>query len=121
MKQHIQIRRVYDEPLADDGYRVFIDRLWPRGLSKQDFKYDLWCKDLAPSPGLRTWFGHKPERWEGFRERYEAELRTPEQRDRMREVIAQAKRPTITLVYGAKDARHNHALVLADEMRRALG
>lgn len=120
MVKHVQIRRAYEAPDAGDGFRVFVDRLWPRGLSKEDFKFDLWCKDLAPSPALRTWFGHKVEHWEGFQENYQQELRTPEQRKLMREVAEQADGATITLVYGAKDTQHNHALVLADEMNRVL-
>lgn len=120
MVKHVQIRRAYEAPDAGDGFRVFVDRLWPRGLSKEDFKFDLWCKDLAPSPALRTWFGHKVEHWEGFQENYQQELRTPEQRKLMREVAEQADGATITLVYGAKDTRHNHALILADEMNRVL-
>lgn len=120
MVKHVQIRRAYEAPDAGDGYRVFVDRLWPRGLSKENFKFDLWCKDLAPSPALRTWFGHKVEHWEKFRENYQQELRTPEQHKLMHEVAAQADKPTITLVYGAKDIEHNHALILADEMNRVL-
>ncbi|MCI2808795.1 DUF488 domain-containing protein [Eoetvoesiella caeni] len=120
MVKHVQIRRAYEAPDAGDGFRVFVDRLWPRGLSKEDFKFDLWCKDLAPSPALRTWFGHKVEHWEGFQENYQQELRTPEQRKLMREVAEQADGATITLVYGAKDTQHNHALILADEMNRVL-
>ncbi|CAM5381154.1 DUF488 domain-containing protein [Eoetvoesiella caeni] len=120
MVKHVQIRRAYEAPDAGDGFRVFVDRLWPRGLSKEDFKFDLWCKDLAPSPALRTWFGHKVEHWEGFQENYQQELRTPEQRKLMREVAEQADGATITLVYGAKDTQHNHALILAEEMNRVL-
>ncbi len=117
---HIQIRRAYEAPQDSDGFRVFVDRLWPRGLSKEKFKFDLWCKDLAPTPALRTWFGHKVEHWQGFRERYEQELRTPEQKERMREVGAQSPQSTITLVYGAKDPEHNQAVILAAEMQRVL-
>lgn len=117
---HIQIRRAYEAPQDSDGFRVFVDRLWPRGLSKEKFKFDLWCKDLAPTSALRTWFGHKVENWQGFRESYEQELRTPEQKERMREVGAQSPKSTITLVYGAKDPEHNQAVILAAEMQRVL-
>jgi uncharacterized protein YeaO (DUF488 family) len=118
MKLKVQIKRAYDAAAPEDGYRVFVDRLWPRGVSKADFKFDYWCKDLAPSPALRTWFGHKVEHWEQFRASYESELRSPEQVTRMRELIAGASGALITLVYAAKDTEHNHALVLAAEMAR---
>jgi uncharacterized protein YeaO (DUF488 family) len=122
MNRHftIQIRRAYEAPGADDGFRVLVDRLWPRGLSKEKFKFDLWCKDLAPTSTLRTWFGHNVDRWQGFCESYEQELRTPEQQELMRDVAAQATQSTITLVYGAKDTEHNQAVVLATEMDRLL-
>ena len=116
MKLPVCIKRVYESPADSDGLRVFIDRLWPRGLSKAAFHYDLWCKDLAPSPALRTWFGHKPEHWDGFRRDYAAELQDPQAQTSMGEVFAAAQGRTITLVYGAKDPEHNHALVLADAM-----
>ncbi len=118
MKPHIQIKRAYEDKQASDGYRVFADRLWPRGVRKEDFIFDAWPKDLAPSPPLRKWFGHKVEHWDEFRESYQTELRSSEQKQRMRELIQQARKPTITLLYAAKDPDHNHALILADEMRR---
>lgn len=120
MAKQIQIRRAYEAPDANDGYRVFIDRLWPRGLSKDDFKFDYWCKDLAPSSALRTWFGHRIERWDGFQENYRQELRAPELRELMHKIAEQTDKATITLVYGAKDGAHNNAVVLADEMSREL-
>src|SRR5690606_6176945 len=118
MTTHVHIKRSYEAAAASDGYRVLVDRLWPRGIAKQDLPYDEWCKDLAPSPGLRKWFGHKAENWERFRDSYESELRTPEQKDRMRALIKAAKGKNITLVYGAKDPDHNHALILAAEINR---
>ncbi|MBV6273635.1 DUF488 family protein [Alcaligenaceae bacterium CGII-47] len=118
MKHPVVTKRVYETPEAQDGFRVFVDRLWPRGVSKESFSYDLWCKDLAPSPDLRKWFGHKAEHWDGFRDRYRAELHKLEQQDRIGEVVAAADGQHITLVYGAKDPQHNHALILADEMNR---
>ena len=116
MKSSVHIKRVYDAPAESDGLRVFIDRLWPRGLSKAAFQYDLWCKDLAPTPALRTWFGHKPEHWDGFRRDYGAELQDEQAQTRMGEVFGAAEGRRITLVYGAKDPEHNHALILADAM-----
>lgn len=121
MTSHVRIRRAYDAPERIDGYRVLVDRLWPRGLSKEDLPYDAWKKDLAPSPALRKWFGHKVENWAQFRDSYQTELRAPEQIERMKALIAAAKQAgqrTITLVYAAKDAEHNHALILADELNR---
>ena len=116
MNTPVQIKRVYDAPAETDGLRVFIDRLWPRGVSKSAFQYDLWCKDLAPTPALRTWFGHKPEHWDGFRRDYAAELQDAQAQARMAEVFAAAEGRRITLVYGAKDPAHNHALILAEAM-----
>lgn len=117
MTTSIEIRRLYQQPDAADGFRVFVDRLWPRGLSRQDFTFDLWCKELAPSPQLRKWFGHKVQNWPGFTERYQAELHTPEQRRRIQAVLRQAGDTTIILLYGAKDPDHNHAIILAQEFR----
>lgn len=115
----VHTKRVYDEAAGADGYRVFVDRLWPRGLSKSALPYDLWCKDLAPSPALRRWFGHKLAHWDGFREAYTAELREPDRQQAMAEMLASAQgRPAITLLYGARDTEHNHALILADELTR---
>lgn len=118
MTKHVHIKRAYDKAAASDGYRVLVDRLWPRGVSKEDLPYDEWCKELAPSPDLRKWFGHKVENWDQFRDSYESELRAAEQKDRMRALIKSAKRKKITLIYGAKDPDHNHALILATELNR---
>ncbi len=118
MAGHVHIKRAYEAAQAEDGYRVLIDRLWPRGLRKEDLKYDSWNKDLAPSPPLRKWFGHKVEHWDEFRDNYRTELRAPEQEARMRELISAAAGKNITLVYAAKDTRHNHAVILADEINR---
>ena len=113
MASSIEIRRLYEAMDATDGYRVFIDRLWPRGVSKEDFNFDLWCKDLAPSPALRKWFGHKIQNWPEFCDRYRTELNTPEQQQRLQDVLHQARDKPIILLYGAKDLHHNHARVLA--------
>ena len=113
----VRIRRVYDEePSADDGLRVLVDRLWPRGRSKQSARVDVWLKDIAPSKDLRTWFGHIPERFDEFAARYRAELdANPEPVCRLRELIA--GHPRVTLLYGAKDNEHNNAVVLRDYLR----
>lgn len=117
----IQIKRAYDPRANDDGFRVLVDRVWPRGLSKTELHADVWAKDLAPSTALRKWFGHDPERWPEFRKRYEAELRESGARERIADVVDSAKgKRTITLVYGAKDTEHNQAVVLKKLFERAL-
>lgn len=112
----VRIRRAYDPADSDDGYRVFVDRLWPRGVSRDQLVFDEWNKDLAPSPALRTWFGHKVANWEEFCRRYRLELQASEQKQRMQQLISSAKGGPITLIYAAKDVDHNHARVLATEI-----
>ena len=108
----IHLRRVYDAPGVDDGFRVLVDRLWPRGLAKEKLACDLWLKEIAPSPGLRRWFGHVPERWQEFRRRYIAELdKQPELVEQLRE---QARKTPLTLLYAARDETHNQAVVLKE-------
>lgn len=108
----IRIKRVYEAPAPADGLRVLVDRLWPRGVAKEAARIDHWLKEVAPSDELRRWFGHDPERWEGFRERYVEEL------DRNVEAVALlrewARGGTLTLVYGARDEEHNQAVALRD-------
>lgn len=106
----ILIKRVYDRPASTDGYRVLVDRLWPRGVSKSQAKLDLWLKDVAPSPGLRQWFNHEPAKFEQFSARYKAELATNPAMAKLTEIIK--RNPTVTLLYGAKDEEHNQAAVL---------
>lgn len=106
----MKIKRVYDEPAKSDGYRVLVDRLWPRGLSKERGAIDLWFKSIAPSTELRTWFGHKPERFEEFTARYREELQQNPALSELKELIA--KNPDTTLLYGAKNPAINHAVVL---------
>lgn len=114
----IDIQRVYDTTVRDpDAYRVLIDRLWPRGIRKAEFAHDAWEKELAPSAPLRKWFGHSPERWAAFCERYRIELARPDARDRMRRLIEAAGDRSITLLYGARDEQHNHARILAEELQ----
>jgi uncharacterized protein YeaO (DUF488 family) len=120
MTTRIQIKRAYEEAEPSDGYRALVDRLWPRGLSKESLKFDAWYKDLAPSAELRTWFSHKVEHWEQFKDSYRSELHAPDQEARMRELLAAAGKQEITLLYAAKDTEHNQAVVLAEELR-ALG
>jgi len=110
MSGHIRLKRVYDPPEPADGCRVLVDRLWPRGLSKSEAAVDVWLRDVAPSDGLRRWFGHRVERWEEFRRRYRAEL---DGNPAVGELRSMGGRD-ITLLYGAKDEAHNQAQVLAE-------
>jgi uncharacterized protein YeaO (DUF488 family) len=110
----IRTKRAYEAAGARDGYRVLVDRLWPRGVKKDALRLDLWAKDLAPSPELRRWFGHEPSRFREFADRYLAELRAAPARVLLAELGRRAARGTVTLVYGARDELHNGAVVLRD-------
>ncbi|MFB3785333.1 MAG: DUF488 domain-containing protein [bacterium] len=113
----IQIKRAYDPPDPGDGFRILVDRIWPRGLKKEEAKIDLWLKDAAPSTELRRWFDHQSERWEGFQEKYLAELKArPAVLEPLRETLRREK--NVTLVFAAKDAEHNNAVVLRDYLAR---
>jgi uncharacterized protein YeaO (DUF488 family) len=114
----IRLKRVYEPPAASDGYRVLIDRLWPRGVSRERAKLDAWERELPPSTKLRQWFGHDPSRFAEFRRRYIEELR--EHRSRLTELRRQARGGTLTLVYSARDTEHNDAVVLAEVLRHGL-
>lgn len=112
----IHIKRIYEPANEGDGARILVDRLWPRGVSKSEARIDLWLKDIAPSTGLRRWFGHDPNKWSEFRRRYQDELkRNAKVVDEIKEKIGQS---TATLLYGAKDVGHNHAIVLMDFITR---
>lgn len=111
----IRIKRVYDPPDEHDGARVLVDRLWPRGLRKESAELAHWLKDIAPTPELRTWFGHDPERYAEFARRYRAELAG--NKDEVARLEDVAKQGPVTLLYAAHDERHNHALVLAEYLR----
>lgn len=108
----ITIIRAYDIAAQDRGVRVLVDRLWPRGLKKEDLQLDEWAQDLAPSTKLRKWFGHRPERWSEFKKRYRQELRS--RPDAVDKLLKTAARRRVLLVYGARDTDHNHAIVLRD-------
>ena len=114
----VRLKRAYEPASATDGYRVLIDRLWPRGISKKEAKLDEWAKELAPSSQLREWFGHEPSRFPEFRRRYIDELR--EDAPRLKELRRRARTSTLTLVYSAHDSEHNDAVVLAEVLRRGL-
>jgi uncharacterized protein YeaO (DUF488 family) len=112
----IAVKRVYDPPARSDGFRVLVDRLWPRGLSKRKARVDLWLRDLAPSNALRKWFGHDPEKWPEFARRYKTELQ------KNKEALAELRKARrehaqITLLYGAKDVEHNNAIALLKFLR----
>lgn len=106
----IQLKRVYEKPSRNDGLRILVDRLWPRGLTKERAALDSWLKDVAPSRELRKWFGHDPAKWKEFQVRYRKELR--EKKDALKLLKEKGKEHTVTLVYGARDEEHNEALVL---------
>lgn len=106
----IQTKRVYELPLETDGTRVLVERLWPRGISKERGKLDLWLKDIAPSPELRQWYSHDVEKWDEFKKRYWAELEcNPTPIEQLRQML---KKGTLTLVYAARDEQHNSAMLL---------
>jgi uncharacterized protein YeaO (DUF488 family) len=106
----LQLKRIYDDPMPTDGFRVLVDRLWPRGVSKEEAHIDLWLGGIAPSPGLRKWFDHEPARWDEFLDRYFAEL--DENPQAVTELFQKATSGTITLLYAANDVQHNHAVAL---------
>jgi len=108
----VRIKRAYEPAEPADGYRILIDRLWPRGVRKTEARLDEWAKELAPSPELRRWFGHDPARFEEFRRRYRDEL--ADRQEKLRELRGRARGETLTLVYGARDTEHNGAVVLAE-------
>jgi uncharacterized protein YeaO (DUF488 family) len=114
----IRLKRAHEPASAEDGYRVLVDRLWPRGVSKQQAKIDEWEKELSPSSVLREWFGHEPGRFAEFRRRYIDELRAHARR--LTELRRRARIGTLTLVYSAPDSEHNAAVVLAEVLRRGL-
>ena len=109
---NVKLKRAYEPPAAGDGTRILIDRLWPRGIKKADAAIDLWMKNVAPSTGLRQWFGHETDRWPEFRRRYADELR--QRSDLVDELRALARNGPITLVFGAHDQTHNDAVVLRE-------
>lgn len=112
----VRLKRAYEPRADDDGVRVLVDRLWPRGVSKADAAIELWMKEIAPSTQLRKWFGHDPERWDEFRLRYEEELRMND--ELLRQLRSLARKGPVTLVYSAHDEVHNDAAVLRDVLLR---
>jgi uncharacterized protein YeaO (DUF488 family) len=112
----LAIKRVYEPVSTKDGYRILVDRLWPRGLSKERAAVDLWLKAIAPSAELRKWFGHEPEKWPEFRRKYFAELATHP--DEVGQIRTLAKRRRVTLVYGARNTDNNDAVAILDYLKR---
>ena len=112
----IRIKRAYEPAAPDDGARILVDRLWPRGLSKAHAEITLWLKEVAPTPALRKWFGHEPARWDEFGRRYRAELAANPQP--VAKLAQYVRDGPVTLLYAARDEAHNHAVVLADYLRR---
>jgi uncharacterized protein YeaO (DUF488 family) len=114
----IDLKRAYDAPTRSDGRRILVDRVWPRGIAKDDLQIDAWLKDLAPSTGLRKWFGHDRAKWDEFRKRYALEL---EQRpEALEELVEKARAGHVTLVFSAKDTQHNNAVALKEHLERCL-
>ena len=109
---NIKMKRVYEQPAKDDGTRILVDRLWPRGLTKEKARVDVWLKDIVPSTELRKWFGHDPSKWEEFKKRYLSELKGNDEQIRL--LKQEMEKGVVTLVYGAKDKEHNEALVLQE-------
>ncbi len=108
----IKIKRVYEEPSPRDGKRILVDRLWPRGLKKEDARIDEWLRELSPSNELRKWFNHEPDKWTEFKKRFSAELRGTE--DLIGRIVTYSKKGTVTLLFGSKEERINNAVALKE-------
>jgi uncharacterized protein YeaO (DUF488 family) len=111
-----RLKRVYDKPAKADGRRMLVDRVWPRGLTKEEARIDDWLKEIAPSTRLRKWFGHDPARWIEFKKRYATELKA--QLEPVEQLAQQAKKRTVTLLFGAKDIEHNNAVALKEYIEK---
>jgi uncharacterized protein YeaO (DUF488 family) len=116
----VSIKRAYDKPSAKDGTRILVDGLWPRGVSKADLKIAKWEKDIAPSKALRTWYGHDPDKWPEFRRRYRQELAEPPRKEAFDQLVRLAGQGNLTLVFGARDAEHSNAAVIAEAIEAEL-
>lgn len=118
MIRNIKTKRIYEPYKKDDGYRILVDRLWPRGVKKAEAHIDDWIKTVAPSASLRKWFAHDPEKWEEFKAKYFAELE--EKQDLLENIINQKARANITLIYSARDEKHNNAVALKEYLENAV-
>ena len=114
--KNLKIKRIYEDPSEDDGYRILVDRIWPRGVSKEDAKLDDWKKEIAPSEKLRKWFNHDPDKFDEFAKKYRDELDT--KKEALTEIRDKMESRTVTLLYGAKDIVHNQAVVLQDILKK---
>ncbi len=112
MKNTIKVKRLYDDQEKGDGFTILVDRLWPRGLSKQDAYWDAWLKEVAPSTELRKWFNHDPEKWQAFKQAYKKELKGSEALNELTGLLHHHK--IVTFLYGSKEREHNHAIVLKE-------
>lgn len=117
----IKVKRVYGPPEGEDGWRVLVDRIWPRGLSRDNAAVDEWFKEIAPSNALRKWFGHDPQRWAGFREKYLKELQATERKGMVQGILERTRSGNVTLLYAARDAAHNNAVVLMELVETLMG
>jgi len=114
----INLKRVYDNPLPEDGYRILVDRIWPRGISKETAQIDEWLKDIAPSNELRKWFNHDPHKWNEFKKRYFAELK--DNKEQLEDIYSVAKKHHVTLVYSAKNKDFNNAVALKEYIEKQM-
>jgi len=112
----IKVKRTYDPFSHEDGKRILVDRLWPRGIKKEDAHIDEWLRDIAPSNALRKWFSHDPSRWEEFKKRYNAELK--EKKELLEKLLTDSRKGTVTLLFGAKDTEHNNAVVIKKALEK---
>ncbi len=119
-RRAVALKRAYDPATPADGYRVLVDRIWPRGIRREALRIDEWARDLAPSDGLRRWFGHEVDRWPEFQERYRGELAAPATQGVLASLEERARTGQLTLVFGAADREHNNAVVLAEVMAERL-
>ncbi|MGH9352265.1 MAG: DUF488 domain-containing protein [Terriglobia bacterium] len=117
----VSVKRAYDKPEPGDGFRVLVDRLWPRGLTKEKLTIDEWMKEIAPSPELRQWYGHEVEKWPEFRKRYQRELVKSPAKELLEQLAARATRGKVTLVIGARDAEHANGAVIAEMIEAKTG
>jgi len=115
----IKLKRVYEKPSPDDGFRVLVERLWPRGVSKEEARLDMWLKEVAPSPELRKWYSHDQAKWSEFQERYRSELKKHE--DLIKQLREKGAADTVTLVYASRDQEHNSARVLKKVLEKGSG
>lgn len=120
MSRRIGIQRIYDDARDASGKRVLVDRVWPRGISKDEANLDHWYKDIAPSTELRKWFGHDPKLWAAFKQKYRKELKAQDMRQLLKELADMARSDGLTLFYGARDDEHNHAVVLREVLEEML-